>query len=71
MQGQPLLYITMEKLPPANSKVEMKYYRDSSRFKENVGNMVLDRLLGMETEDHEIPGDFAVRSRPDNIEAFI
>ena len=33
--------------------------------------MVLDRLLGMETENHEIPGDFGVRLSPDNIEAVI
>ena len=63
--------ITTEKLPPLGSKNEMKYYWDSSHFKENVGNMVLDRLLGTETENHEIPGDFGVRLSPDNIEAVI
>lgn len=49
----------------------MKYYWDSSHFKENVGNMVLDRMLGTEPENHEIPGDFGVRLSPHNIEAVI
>jgi hypothetical protein len=63
--------ITTEKLPPQGSKTEMKYYWDSSHFKENVGNMVLDRLLGTETEHQEIPGDFGVILRQDNVEAVI
>ena len=64
-------HITMEKLPPENSKAEMKYYWDSSHFKENVGDRVLDRLLGMETENDEAAGDFGVILRPDNIETVI
>jgi hypothetical protein len=57
----------MEMLPPENSKAEMKYYRDSSHFKENAGSMVFDRLSGMETENHEIQDDFSVRSSPGNL----
>ena len=64
-------HITMEKLPPEGSKVEMKYYWDSSHFKENVGDMVLDRLLEMETENHEIPSDFGVILSLGNIETVI
>ena len=63
--------ITTEQLPPEGSKAEMKYYWDSSHFKENVGDRVLDRLLGMEAENHEIPGDFGVPLSPDNIETVI
>lgn len=63
--------ITMEKLPPEGSKAEMKYYWDSSHFKQRVGDMVLDRVLGTQTQDHEIPGDFGMELRPDNVDMVI
>jgi hypothetical protein len=50
--------ITTETVPPAGSKQEMKYYWDSSHFKEIVGDFVLDRLFGVSSGEAPPPQDF-------------
>ena len=64
-------HITMEKLPPPGSKAEMKYYWDSSHFKQNVGDMVLDSMLKMGAKDDASRGEFGVQLSPDNVETVI
>lgn len=46
-------------------KQERKYYWDSSHYKKEVGDMILGKINGIETN---IPSDFGVLITPDNIE---
>jgi hypothetical protein len=48
--------VTTEPLPPRGG--EMRFYWDSSHFKAEVGDWVLDRLLGVSRAGHPTPADF-------------
>jgi len=61
--------VTTEPLPPPGSREEMKYYWDSSHFKEVVGDFVLDRLFGIDHPERPIPKDFGRRLNADTIES--
>lgn len=63
--------ITTEALPPEGTQEEMRYYWDSSHFKQLAGDMVLDVILGTNSTGGAIPGDFGIRMRPDNVETSI
>lgn len=63
--------ITTESLPKPGSRDEMKYYWDSSHFKEIVGDFVLDRLFGISRQGHFVPDDFGVRLTKDTIESAL
>jgi len=63
--------VTTESVPAPGERREMTFYWDSSHFKEEVGDWVLDRLFG---DDHSaatktIPDDFGVRLTANTIEA--
>ncbi len=60
--------ITTEPLPPTGSHMEMRYYWDSSHFKENVGDLVLNRIFGIADPKNSIPADFGVLLTEKNIE---
>ena len=62
--------ITTEALPPPGSDVEMKFYWDSSHFKDNVGDMVLYYLL-RPTLSEGLPADFGVLLTAETIEAVL
>jgi hypothetical protein len=47
----------------------MKYYIDSSHYKESVGNWVLDRVFSYQVK--AVPQDFGVYLTPDNVEAHL
>jgi hypothetical protein len=47
----------------------MKYYIDSSHYKESVGNWVLDRVFSERV--NEVPKDFGVYLTPDNVGAHL
>ncbi len=64
-------YVTTEALPPENSHEEMSYYWDSSHFKENVGDMVLDRLFGKEKNKAPLLNNFGLKLTPENVEHVI
>ena len=55
--------VTTEALPVDGG--EMRYYWDSSHFKEVVGDWVLDRLFAV--AGSSVPGDFGVRLTADSI----
>src|SRR3569623_2056245 len=55
--------ITMEALPPAGSREELRYYWESSHYKDRTGDLVLNRIFGV----GEVPGDFGMRLPSDNI----
>lgn len=57
--------ITADPLPPPGSRSEMNYYWDSSHFKQEVGDWVLDRLFHSQGD---VPADFGVEVTADNIE---
>ena len=53
--------ITTEPLPPLGSRDEMRFYWDSSHFKEVVGDYVLDRLFSVFAAGQVVPQDFGVQ----------
>lgn len=59
--------ITSEDLPPSGSRVEMSYYWESSHFKDNVGDMVLNRIFSA----GEVPRDFGIRLDSGTIDATL
>lgn len=63
--------VTTEPLPAPGSRDEMKYYWDSSHFKEIVGDYVLDRLFEISNPHRPVPGDFGVRLTVDTIESAL
>ena len=63
--------ITTEELPPEDSKQEMRYYWDSSHFKENVGDMVLDCILESDTRERRMPNGFCTKLNPGNVDRSI
>lgn len=63
--------VTTEPLPAPGSRDEMKYYWDSSHFKEIVGEYVLDRLFEISNPHRPVPDDFGVRLTADNIESAL
>jgi hypothetical protein len=60
--------ITTEALPARGSRAEMAHYWDSSHFKQNVGDLVLDRIFGVERRDRRLPDDFGVLLTAQTIE---
>src|SRR5260370_37051886 len=56
--------VTTEPLPAAGSRDEMRYYWDSSHFKEGVGDYVLDRIFEIPGANEIVPADFAARLTP-------
>jgi hypothetical protein len=60
--------VTTEAVPPPASAAEMKYYWDSSHFKEVVGDFVLDRLFGINQGGRPVPADFGVLLTPSTMD---
>ncbi|HSB51033.1 MAG TPA: hypothetical protein VLD40_00090, partial [Dissulfurispiraceae bacterium] len=63
--------ITTEALPLETGRPEMRNYWDSSHFKENVGDLVLDRLFGVNAPGRAVPSDFGVRVTASNIDSHL
>jgi len=60
--------MTTENLPDANApNAAMRGYTDSSHYKPNIGNLVLDRLFGLNMPDRQLPQDFGVKLSSANI----
>src|SRR5206468_2665289 len=55
--------VTTEALPGSGKHAEMKFYWDSSHFKDIVGDFVLDRLFGLNHPRREVPPDLECGSR--------
>ena len=60
--------ITTEALPEPGSRAEMRFYWDSSHFKDVVGDLVLDRLFGLSHPGRPVPADFGVQLTAATIE---
>ena len=63
--------VTTEDLPDNDSREEMRYYWESSHFKEIVGDMVLDRIFGTTKPERQFPEDFGVRLTSETIEQVL
>jgi len=61
--------VTTENLPPEATPREMRFYWDSSHFKEGVGDWVLDRVLSGSGAGPPPPADFGRLLTPGTIEA--
>jgi peptidoglycan/xylan/chitin deacetylase (PgdA/CDA1 family) len=61
--------VTTELLPPVGSRQDMRFYWDSSHFKEIVGDYVLDRLFGI--NNPKLPRDFGVDLNETTIDGFL
>ena len=53
--------ITEEGTPALGSSAELRYYWDSSHFKQLVGDYILDRVYGVSNVARQAPPDFGVR----------
>ena len=63
--------VTTEELPEPGSRKEMKYYWDSSHFKEIVGDFVVSRIFGVSNPKRAVPADFGVRLTADTIDSVL
>ncbi len=63
--------VTTEPLPPAASRQEMRFYWDSSHFKQGVGDWVLDRLFRVARSEHPVPADFGQQLTPQTVAAVL
>ncbi|SRR5579884_112809 len=63
--------VTTEPLPGVGRRDEMRYYWDSSHFKEIVGDYLLDRIFGIANPQRPLPDDFGVRLTADNIASVL
>lgn len=60
--------VTTDDLPVPASRREMRFYWDSSHFKEEVGDWVLDRLFSTTCPGHPVPADFGRPLTPQSLE---
>ncbi len=64
--------ITTEDIPSANEQGKpMQWYWESSHFKKELGDLVLNRIFNLHDAKHPIPEDFGVLLSPDTIKAHL
>jgi hypothetical protein len=64
--------MTTETVPDiGNTESKMRYYFESSHFKKELGDMVLDRALGYQSAQRVIPADFGVLLTTGNVESHL
>ena len=63
--------ITTEAIPPAGSKQEMKWYWESSHYKKELGDMLLDIMFNYPQKPKNTPNDFGVIINSSNIELHL
>ncbi len=63
--------VTTDPLPPIGGHQEMRFYWDSSHFKEIVGDYILDRLFAVSTADPPAPFDFGVILNTKTLDAVL
>lgn len=62
---------TTEKIPPAGSKEKMKWYWESSHYKNELGDIILDTMFNNHSKNKDAPKDFGVVINSDNIESHL
>lgn len=64
--------LTTEAVPPLGDiTTEMKYYYESSHFKEKVGDMVLSRIYNYPNFQTTLPDDFGVKINSKNLDSHL
>lgn len=64
--------ITTEPFPPINdTTTQMKWYWESSHYKKEAGDLILDIILNHSSKDRKIPLQFGVKLSPGNIEQHL
>jgi hypothetical protein len=63
--------ITEEEPPAIGSHAELRYYWDSSHFKQIVGDYVLNRVYGVSDPGRQGPPDFGVQLTAATIESYL
>ena len=64
--------ITTEAMPNrSDPAAKMRWYTDSSHFNGEVGNIVMDKILGYHAPARILPDDFGVKMMAENIETHL
>jgi hypothetical protein len=63
--------ITTELVPGAGQKETMRWYSDSAHYRSEVGNFILDQLVGSPTNARPLRDGFGVLLKTDNIDAHL
>ena len=63
--------ITTEAIPGKDSQEQMKWYTESSHYKPELGNLVLDIVLNYPSINDNIPDDFGIVINNNNIESHL
>lgn len=64
--------LTTEDVPPdGDSETQMKWYWESSHYKKELGDLVLDRIFDYHHPERIVPDDFGVLLTPKNIIAHL
>ncbi|BCR04548.1 hypothetical protein DESUT3_16170 [Desulfuromonas versatilis] len=64
--------VTSEEVPAAgDTATRMRYYWESSHYKRQAGDLVLDRLFAYNSPERSVPADFGVVLTPANLEAHL
>ncbi len=64
--------ITMEPFPPlSDAKSHMKWYWESSHYKKETGNLILDTIFGLQQPDRYYPKDFGMLISSENIDQHL
>ncbi|NEN88840.1 MAG: hypothetical protein F6K48_07865 [Okeania sp. SIO3H1] len=63
--------ITTETIPAKDSQEQMKWYTESSHYKKELGNLVLDIVLNYPSRNDNIPDDFGILINNNNIESHL
>lgn len=63
--------ISTEEVPRAGEARLMRWYTDSSHYTPAAGDVMLDRLFGLQVAGREIPDDFGIRMNSVNLDGHL
>lgn len=64
--------LTTEPLPAQGDvETEMRWHWESSHYKKELGDLVIDRIFGHQHPGRDVPGDFGVLLEPENLESHL
>lgn len=63
--------VTTETVPPEGDLAPMRWYHDPSHYKREAGDLILDRVLGVDEPAHSIPAGFGVPVTPESVDRVL
>ena len=63
--------ITTEPIPEADDRTPMRWFWEVSHYRKQTGDLILDRLFGVNDPARPVPADFGVRLTAANIDAHL